>query len=117
MSTTKHVQIVCLCGSTTFKNQFIEANFRETMAGRIVLTVGWFSHSDLSAYYPTPDEKARLDELHKAKIRMADDVLVIDVCGYIGESTRGEIEEAHAHGKPVRYWSRDECAPPPVRTP
>lgn len=100
---TPGVEIVCLCGSTRFKQQFIEANFRETMAGKIVLTVGWFSHADADIHTPTPEEKARLDRLHLMKVSIADEVLVINVGGYIGESTRREIEEAIRWQIPVRY--------------
>jgi hypothetical protein len=95
--------VVCLCGSTKFKGEFIAANFRETMAGKIVLTVGWFGHADGDVYTPTPEEKAALDELHKRKIDLADEVLVINPGGYIGQSTRSEIEYALAHDVPVRY--------------
>lgn len=96
-------RIVCLCGSTRFKEEFIAANFRETMAGRIVLTVGWFAHADAAVYVPTPAEKRRLDELHKRKIDLADEVLILNVGGYIGESTASELAYAQARGKRVRY--------------
>jgi cell division protein FtsB len=51
----------------------------------------------------TPEQKIALDELHKRKIDLADEVLVLNVGGYIGESTRSEIEYARKLGKPVRY--------------
>jgi hypothetical protein len=100
-------KVVCLCGSTRFKSQFIEANYAETLEGRIVLSVGWFSHADDRDRHPTPTQKLRLDELHKRKIDLADEVLVIDVDGYIGESTASEIDYAIKHGKPVRYMSKE----------
>lgn len=100
-------RIVCLCGSTKFKQAFIEANFKETMAGRIVLSVGWFSHTDGNIYQPTPEEKLALDELHKRKIDLCDEVYVLDVDGYIGDSTRSEIRYAHATGKPIRFLSKE----------
>jgi hypothetical protein len=96
--------ITCLCGSTRFKRQFIEANFRETVAGRIVLSVGWFSHADADVYAPTEEEKAALDALHLRKIELADEVLVIAPGGYVGESTQREVEHALALGKPIRWW-------------
>lgn len=95
--------VVCLCGSTKFKQEFIDANFRETMAGKIVLSVGWFSHADGNVYTPTEEEKAALDELHLRKIDLADEVLILNVGGYIGQSTRRELEYATAQGKVVRY--------------
>lgn len=100
-------EIVVLCGSTRFKDAFDEANYRETMDGRIVLSVGFFMHATGNRHGngvgATPEQKIALDELHKRKIDLADSVLVLNVGGYIGESTRSEIEYAIAHGKPVRY--------------
>lgn len=100
--------IVCLCGSTRFYAAFQEANYRETMAGRIVLSVGFYPHSQDEAHGGdvgvAAEQKATLDELHKRKIDLADDVLVLNVGGYIGDSTRSEIEYAEAQGKPVRYF-------------
>jgi hypothetical protein len=101
-------KVVCLCGSTRFKQEFIRANFEKTQAGEIVLTVGWFSHADSEIYYPTDDEKRALDDLHKRKIDLADYVFVIDVDGYIGESTRSEIDYAEGHGKEVIYLSGED---------
>ena len=95
--------IVCLCGSTKFKQEFINANFRETMAGKIVLSVGWFSHADSDVYTPTEMEKISLDELHKRKIDLADEVLILNVGGYIGRSTRSELGYAQSHSKVIRY--------------
>lgn len=96
-------EIVCLCGSTRFKQAFIDANFRETMAGRIVLSVGWFGHADGAVYTPTSEEKAALDELHLRKIDLADRLLVLNVGGYVGDSTRREIEYATRTGKPTAF--------------
>lgn len=103
-------KVVCLCGSTRFFQQFQVSNFEETMAGRIVLSVGFYPHSSehhelvglTNAGYPM-SKKAELDELHCRKIDLADEVLVLNVGGYIGDSTRREIAYAEAHGKPVRY--------------
>lgn len=108
--------IVCLCGSTRFYAAFQEANYRETMAGKIVLSVGFYRPSPQSeaektryqgthdeSWGCTPEQKIALDELHKRKIDLADEVLVLNVGGYIGASTRSEIEYATKRGKPVRY--------------
>lgn len=94
-------KIVCLCGSTKFKKEFIEANFTFTMAGDIVLTVGWFSHADGEVYTPSEAEKEKLDELHLRKIDLADEVYVVNVGGYVGESTAREIRYAARLGKPI----------------
>ena len=101
-------KIVCLCGSTKFYEQFKEANCRETMDGKIVLSVGCFIHQPDAQLGGgtvdyTTDQKRALDELHKRKIDLADEILIINVGDYIGESTRSEIEYAMKQGKPVRY--------------
>jgi hypothetical protein len=95
--------IVCLCGSTRFKQEFIKANFRETMAGKIVLSVGLYSHADAEVYTPTDAEKESLDELHKRKIDLADEVLFLNVGGYMGQSTLSELSYAYKAGKRLRF--------------
>lgn len=94
--------IVCLCGSTRFSEAFKKANFDETLAGRIVLTIGCDSKSD-EALGLTEQDKTRLDKLHKRKIDLADEILVLNVNGYIGESTQSEIDYATRRNKRVRY--------------
>ena len=108
LARTPMPKVVCLCGSTRFKREFIDANFRETLVGNIVLTVGWFSHVDAEVFYPSESQKTALDELHKRKIDLADEVLVLNVGGYIGDSTRSEIEYALRTGVPVRYLEPHE---------
>lgn len=97
--------IVCLVGSTRFFEAYQRANFEETMAGRIVLSVAFCGgpvHGETMGI--TPEKKLLLDELHMRKIEMADEVLVVSVDGYIGESTRREIAHARELGKTVRYF-------------
>ena len=106
-------KIVCLCGSTKFKDEYLEANWRETWNDHIVLSVASYHHADGGKYTPSAERKEQLDALHLKKVAMADEVLVLDVGGYIGESTRRELDEAERLGKPIRYWSRDECPLPP----
>jgi hypothetical protein len=100
-------RVVCLCGSTRFYNEFQEANFRETLAGRIVLTVGFYTHARAEAHGQgvgiTPEQKDMLDWLHLHKIDLADEILVLNVGGYVGESTRREIAYAQANSKAVRW--------------
>lgn len=99
--------IVCLCGSTRFMDAFEKAGWQKTLDGEIVLSVG------VSKYLPNEhgqkeeylgdDMTAALDELHKRKIDLADYVFVLNVGGYIGQSTQSEIEYAEAQGKRVDY--------------
>lgn len=93
--------IVCLCGSCRFKDTFIEQYAKETDEGKIVLSVGRFIPQEEQEL--KPDHKAMLDELHKWKIDLADEVLILNVGGYIGKSTRSELEYAKAHGKVIRF--------------
>ena len=102
-------KVITLCGSTRFKDAFIEAQKRLTLAGNIVISVGLFGHSGDQEVWEGKSEdaitatKLMLDDMHKRKIDMADEIYVLNVGGYIGSSTRSEIEYAKAHNKPVRY--------------
>ncbi len=95
-------RVVTLCGSTRFKDAFTEAQKRLTLEGNIVISVGLFGHAGDEEVW-TEGVKEMLDDMHKRKIDMADEIFVINVGGYIGSSTRSEIEYAEASGKPVRY--------------
>ena len=94
--------VITLCGSSRFKDQFIDAQKRLTLEGNIVISVGLFGHSGDDEVW-TEGTKEMLDKMHKRKIDMADAIYVINVGGYIGESTRSEIEYAIRNGKEVRY--------------
>lgn len=111
---TEVPKIVCLCGSTKFYEAFMDANYRETMKGHIVLSVGFFMHAqgnrhggDVGA---TSEQKSGLDELHLRKIDLADEVLILNVRqdggdrnGYIGRSTRREAWYARRKNKTIRF--------------
>ena len=110
----KRPKVVTLCGSTKFRAAFEEWNVRLTLEGSVVLSIVIPSHSYGLTW--TPEEKAALDAAHLAKIDMSDEILVLDVAGYIGESTAREISQAHATGKRVRLlsqehsdWSESDC--------
>ena len=94
--------VITLCGSTRFKDAFLEAQKRLTLEGNIVISVGLFGHSGDEEVW-TEGTKEMLDDMHKRKIDMADEIYVINVGGYIGSSTQSEIEYAKANGIPVRY--------------
>lgn len=95
-------RIICLCGSTKFYKTFDEQNFKLTLEGKIVLSVGCNTKSD-EGLSLTEEDKTKLDELHKRKIDLCDSVLILNVDGYIGESTRSEIEYAKKISKPIDY--------------
>ncbi len=105
------MKIITLCGSTRFKDEINAANARLTMEGNIVISMGVFGHTDMPDQDWTTNgnaDKTMLDELHRRKIDLAYEIYVVNVGGYIGESTQGEIEYARAHGKIVRYLERPE---------
>ncbi|MGA2406618.1 MAG: hypothetical protein ABSF81_07705 [Bacteroidales bacterium] len=95
-------KIITLCGSTKFKDEFISEQKRLTLEGKIVISVGLFGHSG-DKEVMSEETKAMLDDMHKSKIDLADEIFVINVGGYIGSSTRSEIEYALKTGKVVRY--------------
>ena len=99
--------IVCLCGSTRFSEAFHEANLRETLAGKIVLSIGCDFKSD-DALGLTSEDKERLDALHLRKIDLADEVLILNVGGYIGQSTMNELLYAQEHRKRIRFLENYE---------
>ena len=90
--------VITLCGSTRFKDAFYEVQKQLTLAGNIVISVGLFGHSGDEEVWDGMDEgtlsktKEMLDDMHKRKIDMADSIYVINVDGYIGESTKSEMQ-------------------------
>ena len=98
----QNYNIVKLCGSTRFKEQFKEVQKRLTLEGCIVISVGLFGHSGDDDVWK-PGVKEMLDDMHLRKIDLADEIFVINVGGYIGESTRREIAYAGQTGKTIKY--------------
>jgi len=105
-------KIICLCGSTKFTHEMLIKQWELTKKGYIV--VSWCALPD--DYYQGLEKahigdqegvKEFVDEIHKRKIDISDKVLIIDVGGYIGTSTRSELDYAIKHGKPVRYLSEE----------
>ena len=106
-------KVITLCGSTKFKDEFLKAQKDLTLKGNIVISVGLFGHSGDFEVWENMDEgtltktKEMLDDMHKRKIDMSDEIFVINVNGYIGDSTKSEIEYAIKTGKKVNYL--EEC--------
>ena len=99
-------KVITLCGSTRFNDAFMETQKRLTLEGNIVISVGRFGHFGDNEVW-TAGTKEMLDDMHKRKIDMADEIFVINVGGYIGSSTRSEIEYAKVNGKPINYLEPD----------
>ena len=104
MKSSEAPEIVTLCGSTRFKQEFLEAQKKLTLEGKIVLSVGLFTHADNERI--TDEQKKMLDDLHFRKIDISDSIYVIDVNGYIGESTKREIEYASSKCLVIHYHSQ-----------
>ena len=98
----KNYKVITLCGSTRFKEQYMEVQKQLTLKGCIVISVGLFGHSG-DEEVCKPGTKEMLDDMHLRKIDMADEIFVINVGGYIGESTKREIAYAEEKGKKVNY--------------
>jgi hypothetical protein len=103
---------VCLCGSTRYADAFFAAGWAMTLRGQIVLSIGVCKHAaEHGAEALGELAVANLDELHKRKIDLADWVLVLNIGGYYGKSTKGEIEYAKKTGKPVVFLYPDVPLP------
>ena len=103
--------IVCLCGSTRYHRDFMEVAALESLKGRIVLTVHSFQfvpRQDSNGKHLvfesiTPEQKVHLDELHLRKIDLADEVIILNRDGYMGDSTRAELAYARTRRKHIRF--------------
>ena len=95
-------KVITLCGSTKFKDEFIKEQKRLTLEGNIILTVGLFGHSGDSEVW-NEGVKEMMDDMHKRRIDMSDEIFVINKNGYIGSSTKSEIEYALKTNKNVNY--------------
>ena len=98
-------KVITLCGSTKFKDDFLREQKRLTLEGNIVISVGFFGHSGDDEVL-LENVKEMLDDMHKRKIDMADEIFVINKNGYIGTSTKSEIEYATKTGKKVNFMEK-----------
>lgn len=107
---TASPRVVCICGSTRLYDEFAEAAAKETLAGRIVLSVGFFSHHEEAQGREriTPEQKSMLMDLHLRKIKMSDEIFFLNVDGYIGEGGLYEIAYAIERGKLLRFLNPEE---------
>ena len=100
-------KVITLCGSSRFKDEFLRLQKDLTLAGHIVLSLPFFSHADAEFSKLPPNQladiKEMLTEMHRQKIDMADEIFIVNADGYIGESTRDEIEYAKSKNKLIKY--------------
>lgn len=99
-------KVITLCGSTRFKDDFLKLQQKLTLEGNIVLTCGVFTHADDMVI--SEEDKEMLDDMHRHKIDMSDEIYVVNKHEYIGESTRQEIEYARLKGILIKYLC--ECS-------
>lgn len=97
----KKYNIITLCGSIKFKDEFLKVQEKLVLEKNIVFTPNFFSN--ISKEEISLETKEMLDKMHKQKIDMSDEIYVINQGGYIGESTKLEIEYAKSKGKKVTY--------------
>ena len=101
--------VITLCGSMRFREELERLEVELTLAGHVVLAP--------TALAPSvaldEEERARLGRTHLRKVEMADEVLVVNVGGYVGESTRREIDHARSRGVPVSFLEPDAIAATP----
>ena len=106
-------KVVTLCGSTRFWEAFRDQGLKLTLEGKIVLSIGICAPDSMVLANPESEDgkrqKSMLDDLHKAKIDLSDEILVLNVGGYIGNSTRGEVRHALQTGKLVRWLEPDKA--------
>ena len=93
--------IITICGSTKFKNLILKKAQELTMDGHIVLMPCVFHHADNVEL--STEDKIKLDNLHKEKIEMSDAIYVVNPDGYIGDSTKSEIDWAQRKKKCIIY--------------
>lgn len=100
-------KIVCLCGSSRFVAEMAVFAWNLEKGGVIVLSLhllpSWYAGLEDDHQAEAEGVAEAMDELHKRKIDLADEIFVMNLGGYIGSSTRSEIAYAAAAGKPVRY--------------
>lgn len=104
-------EIICLCGSSRFIDHMAVLAWEFEKRGAICLSLhllpAWYTNqADHQAEFEGIAD--RMDELHLRKIDLANKVVVVDVGGYIGDSTKREIAYAKATGKPVEFLSQLE---------
>ncbi len=98
-------KIICLCGSTRFVGTFNEWRKRLTLEGNIILSIELVlpQSEREDPQHHNYKVKQMLDELHLRKIDLADEIFILNVGGYIGESTSREVTYAQKLGKPIKY--------------
>lgn len=97
------MKVITVCGSYKYKKEMTEITEKMALKGNCMLTPIELSKPKKEDY--TEEEAKMIDKMHKEKIKLADAILVVDVDGYIGSSTKSEIEYAKSLNKEVLYYT------------
>ena len=97
------MKIITVCGSYKFKNEMVEVTEKMALKGNCMITPIELTKPNKEAY--TKDEAIMLGKMHKEKIKLSDAILVVNVNGYIGDSTNSEIEYAKSLNKEILYYT------------
>lgn len=97
------MRIITVCGSYKFKKEMIEIAEKMTLKGNCIITPNDLTKTDKDSY--TEEEIIMIDKMHKEKIKISDAILVVNVNGYIGNSTKSEIEYAKSLNKEILYYT------------
>lgn len=97
------MKIITVCGSYKFKNEMIEVTEKMALKGNCMITPIELTKPNKEAY--TKDEAIMLGKMHKEKIKLSDAILVVNVNGYIGDSTNSEVEYAKSLNKEILYYT------------
>ncbi len=97
------MKIITICGSYKFKKEMIDIAEKLTLEGNCVLMPNELSRNSKDDY--TLEEALMIDKMHKEKIKLSDAILVVNVNGYIGSSTKSEIEYAKNLNKEIMYYT------------
>ncbi len=97
------MRVITVCGSYKFKKEMMEITEKMTLEGNCMLTPIELSRENKETY--TEDEALTIGKMHKEKIKLSDAILVVNVNGYIGNSTNSEIEYAKSLNKEILYYT------------
>jgi hypothetical protein len=111
----QRLPIICICGSSRFAEYHAIARWLFERDGKtICIMINYlpqhYAESEFGVgkndhFAEASGRKEILDELHKRKIDISDAIFVVDIDGYIGESTRSEMEYAEKLNRPIFIWS------------
>lgn len=98
------MKIITICGSMKFVREMMEISEKIELQGNVVL-MPIYNPSRPNKEAFTNEEILILDEMHRERIKLSDAILVVNIDGYIGNSTSKEIEFAKLLNKEIIYYT------------